>query len=148
MRKLIWTTLVAAGLGAATAQAKTCELAINSTDAMQFDKKELTVAADCKSVKLTMKHTGKLPKSAMGHNWVLSATADKKDIVAKAPAAGLAKDYVPESDKILAKTTLIGGGETTSVTFDVSKLKKGGDYSYYCTFPGHAAIMTGKLIYK
>lgn len=146
MRKFLGLSLVLGLLSSSGALAKTCELAIDSNDAMQFTKKELTVETGCTEVKLTLNHIGKLPKSAMGHNWVLTATADKNDVVGKAAAAGLAKDYIPESDKIIAHTKMIGGGETDSVTFKMDKLKKGGDYTFFCTFPGHAALMVGKLI--
>ena len=49
---------------------------ISGTDQMQFDKKEIAVAADCTEVEVTLKHTGKLPAQAMGHNWVLAKTSD------------------------------------------------------------------------
>ena len=42
----------------------------------EFDKKEIAVAADCTEVEVTLKHTGKLPAQPMGHNWVLTKTAD------------------------------------------------------------------------
>jgi azurin len=42
---------------------------------------------------------------------------------------------------------VIGGGETTTVTFPTSKLKKGGDYTFFCSFPGHWSIMKGKLTF-
>jgi azurin len=60
--------------------------------------------------------------------------------------AGLANDYlVPGDRRVLAHTKVIGGGESTSVTFSGSLLSKGGDYSYLCTFPGHSALMHGKF---
>ena len=40
---------------------------------------------------------------------------------------------------------MIGGGESTSVTFDVSKLAAGEDYSFFCSFPGHYSLMKGSL---
>ena len=40
---------------------------------------------------------------------------------------------------------MIGGGESTSVTFDVSKIKDGGPYEFFCSFPGHAALMKGTI---
>jgi azurin len=40
---------------------------------------------------------------------------------------------------------VIGGGETDSVSFDVSKLKAGDSYAWFCSFPGHASIMKGTL---
>ena len=60
--------------------------------------------------------------------------------------AGLANDYVaPGDQRVLAHTKTIGGGQTTSVTFQTSILKPGGDYRYLCTFPGHNALMRGTL---
>ena len=74
------THIVAASLLFATSGAfaadKVCKLEIAGTDAMQFDKKELAVAGDCTQVELTLKHSGKLPAQAMGHNWVLTKTSD------------------------------------------------------------------------
>ena len=32
-----------------------------------------------------------------------------------------------------------------SVSFDVSKLKAGDSYAWFCSFPGHASIMKGTL---
>jgi azurin len=40
---------------------------------------------------------------------------------------------------------MIGGGQSTSVTFPASLLMKGGSYMYLCTFPGHNALMRGKF---
>ena len=49
-----------------------------------------------------------------------------------------------KSDK--AKSLIdIGGGESTEITFSTEKLKSGGDYSFFCSFPGHWAIMKGKF---
>jgi len=45
--------------------------------------------------------------------------------------------------RVLAHTKTIGGGESASVTFPTSILKKGGAYQYLCTFPGHNALMHG-----
>jgi azurin len=54
---------------------------------------------------------------------------------------------VPKGDKrVLAATPLVGGGQSTSVKFPVSRLTKGGDYTFFCSFPGHYALMKGKLI--
>lgn len=128
------------------AHADPCQLEINGTDQMQYDKQTLTVPASCKEVTLTLHHTGKLPREAMGHNWVLVAAADFNAVASAGMGAGLANDYVAPGDKrVLAHTKTIGGGQTTSVTFQTSILKPGGDYRYLCTFPGHNALMRGTL---
>lgn len=128
--------------------AKTCNLAIEGNDLMKYNVTELKVGADCTDVELTLKHVGKLPKQTMGHNWVLTQTTDYTAVANAGMAAGLDKDYLPVDDKrIIAHTKVIGGGESTSVKFPVSKLTKGGDYTFFCSFPGHYGLMRGKFIY-
>ncbi|MDR0479083.1 MAG: azurin [Burkholderiaceae bacterium] len=151
MKKSHLFALTAAGLlmsGAAMA-ADQCSTEITGNDAMQYDKASMTVPASCKNFTVTLKHIGKAAKAAMGHDWVLTTAADEQAVVTEAMAAGPSKDYLnPADPKIIAHTKLIGGGETTSVTFPVSKLKAGEQYSYFCTFPGHAGVMKGTLTVK
>jgi len=153
--KLMRNTLAAAALlgvqgllvaGTAAAADDKCKLEITGNDMMQYDKKELAVPADCASVTVTIHHAGKLPAAAMGHNWVLVSTPDLTAVANAGMSAGLAANYVADGDKhVLAHTKVIGGGESASVTFATAALKKGGDYSYLCTFPGHNALMRGKF---
>jgi len=156
MRSMRISLAAAALLGAqalfftlpAAAADKVCKLEITGNDMMQFDKKELKVAADCTQVELTLKHVGKLPAAAMGHNWVLTKTADATALANAGMGAGAANNYVPAGDKrAIAHTKVVGGGESTSVTFAASALKKGEAYTYICTFPGHSAIMKGVLTF-
>jgi azurin len=126
------------------AATKTCKLEISGNDMLQYDKKELVAATDCAGVELTLKHAGKLPAQAMGHNWVLVRTADVDAVIAAGAKAGLANNFVPAGDKrVIAATKIVGGGEMTSVKFATSGLKKGESYSFVCTFPGHSALMKG-----
>lgn len=146
MRRNTLALAVACVLAGPALAAGPCEAEIDSTDAMQFTKSTLAVPASCKQFKLTLKHVGKLPKAAMGHNWVLSKTADMAGIASDGIAAGLPNDYLKPGDaRVIAATKLIGGGESASVSFDVAKLKAGEAYSYFCSFPGHSAIMKGQL---
>jgi azurin len=129
---------------AAHAADKVCKLAITGTDLMQYDKQELDVAGDCTSVELTITHGGKLPKEAMGHNWVLVNAPDLSAVANAGMSAGAANNYVAPGDKkVLANTKLVGSGESATVTFSTSILKKGGAYMYLCTFPGHNSSMHG-----
>ena len=130
--------------GNAFAADKVCKLEITGTDAMQFDKKELAVTADCTQVELTLHHSGKLPAQAMGHNWVLAKTADVSGIASDGVGAGFAKDHIKAGDtRVIAHTKIVGGGQTTSVTFPTAALKKGESYTYFCSFPGHSSLMKG-----
>lgn len=146
--KILVSTVLLGALSvfAPLTHAKTCELSIEGNDAMQFNKQTLEVAADCTEVTLTLKHVGKLPAAAMGHNWVLTETSAFQAVASAGTSAGLPNDYVPKDDKrVIAHTKIIGGGETTSVTFSTSQLKKGGDYTFFCSFPGHWSLMNGKF---
>ena len=111
---------------------------------MTFYKKEISVAADCTSVEVTLKHVGKMPVQQMGHNWVLTKTADAQPVANDGLSAGLPNDHIKKGDtRVIAHTKLIGGGQTTSVTFPTSALKKGEAYTFFCSFPGHIALMKG-----
>jgi azurin len=135
-------------LGApAQAASKVCKLAISGNDAIQYDKKQLTITADCTQVELTLTHTGKLPAQSMGHDWVLVKAEDLSAVASDGLTAGIANNYVKPNDaRVIAHTKVVGGGESTSVTFATSALKKGQAYKYLCTFPGHNAIMNGDFI--
>jgi azurin len=135
---------LAGGTHAAFAADKVCQLQISGNDAMQYDKKELDVAADCTQVQLTLTHSGKLPAAAMGHNWVLVKTADVTSVANAGMSAGLNNNYLTPGDAhVIANTKIVGGGQSDTITFPTSKLTKGGDYTFMCTFPGHYVIMKG-----
>ena len=143
MKKII---ALCALLASGQVLANNCELTVEATDTMQFNAKELTVPASCKEVKLTLKHVGTLPVNVMGHNWVLTKTADVSGVANAGIAQGLDKNYLPANDdRILAATKVVGGGASTSISFDVSALK-GQDLTFFCSFPGHSAIMKGKFV--
>jgi azurin len=148
-RPVAIAALLLIGLGAgapALAQGTGCQLEISGNDQLQFDKKELKVPASCKEVTLTLKHIGKMPATAMGHNWVLTRTADSAAVVSDGMKAGPSSNYVKSGDpRVLAATKIVGGGESTSVKFSTAALKKGESYTYVCTFPGHSAVMRGTL---
>jgi len=130
------------------AAAKTCNVAIGSNDAMQFDKAEIRIAADCTQVKLTLRHTGALPAEVMGHNWVLTKTADLEALATAAGKLPASSGHVPKGDaRVLAASKVIGGGQTTTLTFATAALRKGGDYTFFCSVPGHWTMMKGKLVF-
>ena len=147
IRHIAAASLLLACSGAFAAD-KVCKVEIAGTDQMQFDKKEIVIAPDCTQVELTLKHTGKLAVQTMGHNWVLTKTSDVAGVANDGMGAGLPKDYVKAGEtRVIAHTKVVGGGQSTSVTFPTSKLKKGEAYTYFCSFPGHFAIMKGVLKY-
>lgn len=132
-------------LAAPSALAATCSATVESTDAMKFTTTSLPVSKACKTFTITLKHTGKLPRATMGHNIVISKTADMAAVNKDAMAAGLAAEYVkPKDPRVVAFSKVIGGGQSTTVSFAPAKLT-GGAYSFFCSFPGHAALMKGTI---
>lgn len=140
--------LIAVGLFALAAPvfAAECSVDIAGDDMMKFDKTSIEVSKSCKQFTVNLKHPGKLAKNVMGHNWVLTKTSDVQAVATDGMSAGLDKDYIKPGDaRVIAHTKVIGAGETDSVTFDVSKLAADGDYTFFCSFPGHWSIMKGSL---
>lgn len=141
-------SLTVSTLASTIAFAENCKIQIEGNDQMKFNKTELTVDSTCKEIEVTLKHVGKLNKNIMGHNWVLFETKNKDAAIKSGEKAGAAKDYLPESKLMIAGTKVIGGGESVSIKIPGKTLKKGGDYTFVCTFPAHASLMKGKLIVK
>lgn len=131
---------------AVPAFADDCAVTIEGTDQMTFNLKQIDVKKSCEAFTLTLKHVGQLPAAAMGHNWVLAKTDEYQAVATEGMALGIDKNYVNDADeRVIAHTAVVGGGEETSVTFDVSKLAEGQAYTYFCSFPGHFALMNGTL---
>ena len=143
IRTIACLSLVLAAPGVFAAD-KVCKVEIASTDQMTYDKKEIAVAADCTEVEVTLKHVGKSPVQQMGHNWVLAKTSDLSGVATDGMSAGIANDHIKKGDtRVIAHTKLIGGGQSDTVKFPTSALKKGEAYSFFCTFPGHSSMMKG-----
>ncbi|MEN1940635.1 azurin [Luteimonas sp. MJ246] len=146
IRKILFASVLM--LGAPAAMAAACSVDIEGNDAMKFNVANIDVSKSCKDFTINLKHTGQLPKVAMGHNVVIAATADIKGIDADGIKAGAAADYVKAGDsRVIAHSKLVGGGESTSVTFPVAKLGAGPN-SFFCSFPGHSALMKGTITLK
>lgn len=147
MKKTLTTLALLAATGfAAPVMAADCALTVEGNDQMQFNVKNIEVPKSCKTYTVTLKHVGKMPKASMGHNIVLTATADATAAAADGMKAGAAADYVKAGDtRVIAHSKVIGGGESTTMVIDTAKLKAGTDYTYFCSFPGHSFIMKGTL---
>ena len=119
---------------------------IEGLDKMRYSVEQITVSPGQK-VKVTLKTVSNLPPAQMSHNFVLL----KKDADPSAfinDGLGYPNNaYIDDSwsDEIIAKTKLLGAGESQTIEFTAPSEK--GQYTYVCTFPGHfQAGMKGKLI--
>ncbi|MEM9824039.1 MAG: azurin [Bacteroidota bacterium] len=122
--------------------AELVKLVINGDDLMRYDKKELRVNAGT-NVEITLNHIGEAPLLVMGHNLVILKQG--VDLAEFAQRAALASDrqYIPQGDEVIAHTKMLGGGESTTITFGAPAK---GSYDFLCSFPGHSGLMQGKFI--
>lgn len=123
-----------------------CVISVSAGDGMAYNTRSIDVPLSCEQVTVNFEHTGRLPKGGMGHNWVMTKNSDVNAVVQAGTAAGIANDFLPEDDSlIIAATPLLGGGEKASVTFETSQLSADNTYTFFCSFPGHSAMMRGTV---
>lgn len=133
-----------AATGSKPATVVDCATTIEGNDAMQYNADSITIPATCTQFTINLKHAGAMAVNVMGHNVVVAKEADMAGIAADGMA--VAPEHVkPDDARIIAHTKMLGGGETASVTFDVAKVKDGGPFKFFCSFPGHMALMQGSL---
>lgn len=112
---------------------------------MRYDIQTIKAAPGAK-VNITLKNEDDLP-----HNLVVCKPAEKgndkgMDVALAAWAmgeTGMAKQWIPDSPRILAHTEMIDPHKEGKVSFTVPEAS--GEYPYVCTFPGHALVMNGLL---
>jgi azurin len=131
---------------AITDDGKVVTVKLGSTDQMKYTFSQIDIPAGRK-VKLTLTHLGKMPATAMGHNFVLLQKGEDPVAFASRGMSAAANDYIAlgSEAKVIAKTRIIGGGESQTIEFDAPAP---GTYSFVCTKPGHASMMKGVLIVK
>lgn len=123
-----------------------CATQVEATDMMQFNVGAIAIPASCKTFRITLQHVGKLPVTAMGHDLVIARAADMQGIATDGMHAGAAANYLKPGDtRVIAHTRLIGGGQSDTVTVPVARLKSGGPFAFFCSFPGHSAVMKGSI---
>ncbi|MFT4641772.1 MAG: azurin/lysophospholipase L1-like esterase [Verrucomicrobiales bacterium] len=107
---------------------------------LQFDLQEFTIKAG-KKVKLTFANSDYMP-----HNLVIVQPGAADEVGNSAVilgAEGFEKQWVPDSDKILASTKLLDNRGEQVLEFTAPSSP--GDYQYVCTFPGHHLLMRGVM---
>jgi azurin len=111
----------------------------DAANPLAYDTKAI-IAKVGQKVKVTFNNTH--PTLPQPHNFVLGklGTKDKMMTIAMGGMTLVDKGYIPDSPDILAHTGLIQPGKSETVEFT---LPAAGEYPYFCTFPGHVAIMNG-----
>lgn len=116
---------------------------LKGEDDMKFSAADFQVAAK-QEINLTLKNSGKLPKEAMGHNFIVLTPGTDKSEFATAALSAKNEDYIPASyaDSIVAHTKLLGPGESDTIQFQIDEP---GVYEFICSFPGHWGTMNGTI---
>lgn len=133
----------AAPAAAPAAAAAVLEVTIKPDPAnpLAYDIKAISAKAGQK-IKLTFNNTH--PTLPQPHNIVIgkAGTKDKMMTIAMSAMTLVDKGYIPDSPEILAHTGLLQPGKTETIEFTVPAA---GEYPFFCTFPGHVALMNGVL---
>jgi azurin len=130
------------------AQAATTSIEMTGNDSMKFNVTSFSVKPG-EVVYVSLSNVGTLPKTVMGHNWVLLKAG--KDGAAYSSAAANAKDedYEPKAlaGDVIASIGLLGARQNGEVTFTAPTVA--GNYVYLCSFPGHFQVgMRGIMTVK
>lgn len=126
--------------------AGSCSASLVVSDAAKYNTNSITVPKSCGSFTISLKHTGAGARSEKGHNVVITKTADLRAVALDGGAGGLGNHYIkPGDNRVIARSKIVGGGESTSVTFQPARLQAGGKYSFFSSFPGDVAVMKGRI---
>ncbi len=109
-------------------------------DQMQFDRKAIVVEAG-KAVEILFDNTDIMP-----HNLVITERGAMAEVGMAAEKMGLegqAKDFLPDTKKILWATRMVNPGQSAKLSFTAPA--QTGKYPYVCTFPGHWLVMNGVM---
>ncbi len=117
------------------------DIIVSTIPGLKFDKSEIKVKAGSK-IKLTFDNP-----DDMLHNLIIVNPGMADQVAQEAIDLGLKgqeKGYVPDSDEVLFHTGLLEPKSNDIIYFTAPT--QPGEYTYVCTFPGHAFTMRGKLI--
>lgn len=123
-----------------------CTEIFTGNHSMVYDKDSVTInKSKCREFTIIVRNIGHLPRRSRGHNFVIAKDSDEKAILAEGIAHGAKNNFLkPNDNRVVAYTTLAGGGEEQSVTFPTDRFVNGNTYVYFCSFLGHRK-MRGKV---
>jgi azurin len=121
---------------------------VTANDSMKFSMTQME-AKPGQDIKVVFTNIGSMPKTSMGHNWVLlKKDADAKAFIDAAVTAAQ-NDYLPpdKMNQVIAHTKLLGPKQSEEISFKAPT--EPGEYTFVCTFPAHyASGMKGTLVVK
>lgn len=123
-----------------------CQVILITDDAPRFNVPQIDIPFACPAFTVILKHTGRLPKSATGHNWVLVASQKVNAVTHDGSKAGINQHYIkPNDERVIAFIPIVGRGETADVTFSTALLLPNESYTFISTVDGQSAAMRGVI---
>ena len=123
-----------------------CQVVLTTDDAPRFNVPQIDIPLACPTFTVVLKHTGRLPKSATGHNWVLVATQQVNAVTRDGSKASVSQQYIkPNDERIIAFIPIVGRGETAEISFSTALLLVNESYTFLSTVDGQSAVMRGVI---
>lgn len=147
MKTLLYA-LVAIALSPLLYAAAPVKVDLTVSDQIRYSTKKIE-AKKGTTLQITIKHTGKIPKTSMAHNIVVLKPGSSIPMVAAKCNQAKDKDYIADDADtkaaIVVHSRLLGPGESHTIQFTPSEA---GEYPFFCTFPGHFGEMSGVIVVK
>ncbi len=119
------------------------KIEVTANDQMKFSLKRIEAQVG-KTLEITVRNIGKLPKASMAHNFVILKPGSPLLIIAAKCHKAKEQNYMATDAEtraaVVASGKLLGPGESCVVRFTP---QTSGDYPFLCTFPGHCTEMNG-----
>lgn len=132
--------MIAAMMISSGRAAETTEIHIETGPGLKYDITRFVIEPGA-LVKLIIHNVDE-----MQHNLVITQPGARMDVVNAALTMGvdgIAKNFVPDSPRVLWSTPLLNAEQTFTLEFTAPK--ESGIYPYVCTFPGHGILMYGAM---
>jgi azurin len=114
---------------------------LTASDQMQYSTRRIEAPAG--KVKVELKNVGALPKTAMGHNFIVLKPGSDVTAFGMKAVSAMTTEYIPaDAPEMIAHTKLLGPGESAILELELTA----GTYPFLCSFPGHVALMNGELV--
>ncbi len=113
-------------------------IVVGTKPGLKYDLDNFEVKAGSK-VKVTFNNN-----DDMMHNLVIvqpNTAIEVGEMALEMGLEGSQKDYIPDSDKVLYHTNILSPETSETIYFEAPSVP--GEYTYVCTFPGHAYVMQG-----
>ncbi|MCO8124573.1 plastocyanin/azurin family copper-binding protein [Stieleria sp. TO1_6] len=119
------------------------DIQIETGSNLSYVTREFTVSAN-EALALTLSNPDVVP-----HNWVLVKRGSLQHVGELgnqmiADPHAFARQYIPQSDQILAHTDIVAAGQKETIYFIAPTTP--GRYPFLCTFPGHWMVMNGTMV--